>query len=134
MTNENTASKQFNLDEMLKAFKGLDKASGPDMSRAYLVVPPAMFDQLAGMTVQPLEFPKEDEKAFRYSVFNHSLYGMPVYRMHSPIVSRSYYDLPEPKPVVWREEVKPTPMTRMQLAIIICSLITILLLFRSTFN
>ena len=138
MTNENTASGQFNLDEILKAFKGFDKASGPDMSRAYLVMPPAMFDQLK-MTVEPFEVPRDDKKdALRYSLFNHSLYGMPVYRMHPAVVGRMYSTDPSyqsiRKPIVWRDEVKPTPITRLQLTIIVCSLIMILLLSCSIFN
>lgn len=115
--------------EMLEELKrSWDKANGPDMSRAYLVVPPAVFEDLK-MSVETLSCPDYN---FKYlNSFN--LYGIPVLRM--PSFPFYFADCSvNPKPIVWRDEIKPTKPTKSELGIIIASLALILFLSCSVFN
>lgn len=102
MSNENTAS-SVNLEDLKKLLSNYDITKEPDMSRAYLVLPPPMFDQLGGMTIEPFTTSEADEKAFRYSVFKDSLYKVPVIK--SPILTMidiGGFDSP-PEKIVWKE-------------------------------
>jgi hypothetical protein len=123
-----TTASGTNAKDIMKSIQEVQQKYGPSpLSRAYLCVPPEMFDQIP---ITPIQF---EEEPYQMKFRSFMDFGIPVIRMPSPIFTTGDYS-PSEKKVEWKVEEVKTPITLIQLCIIIGFLTFLLISISSLFG